>query len=219
MKIFLDTAHVESIQKFLAMGLIDGITTNPSLLSKEGNDPRKTVESICALLPHGEISVEITETDPNKVYAQAKKIAQIAKNIIVKIPCHAMYYSVIDKLVQEKILLNITLVFTLMQGFMMAKLGVHYISPFIGRWDDLGIATPTLFSDLRRMIDCNHYKTHILAASLRQVDHVNKAVLAGVDAVTMSVSLFERVTEHPLTNLGIKKFEADWKILNLSQFP
>ncbi len=139
MKIFLDTAHVQSIKKLAQTGVIDGVTTNPSHLSKEGGDPVKVVNEICALLPEGEISVEVTEKKPEDVYKQAKKIASLADNVLVKVPCHLVYYPVIKRLVEEDVKLNITLVFSVVQGLMMGKLGVHYISPFIGRWDDIDV--------------------------------------------------------------------------------
>src|SRR5438477_1214481 len=138
MKIFLDTANTELITRWAQTGLIDGVTTNPTHLSKENTDPTQQILTICDILPTGIISVEITETDPESVYFQARKIASLSDNIAVKIPCHPDYYSIIKKLVEEGITLNITLVFSLTQGLMMAKLGVAYISPFIGRLDDTG---------------------------------------------------------------------------------
>jgi len=137
MKIFLDTANIVAIKKLIPTGLIDGVTTNPSHLSKESGDIKKHILGICELLPQGEISVEITEQDPDAVYKQAKLIAALASNVVVKIPCHVMYYSIINRLVDEGITLNITLVFSLTQALMMAKLGVQIISPFMGRLDDL----------------------------------------------------------------------------------
>jgi transaldolase len=131
MKIFLDTANIELIKRWAHSGLIDGVTTNPTHLSKEGGNPTQTVLTICDLLPLGIISVEVTETDPESVYLQAHKIASLSENIAVKIPCHPQYYSVIKKLVEEGISLNITLVFSVVQGLMMAKLGVDYISPLL----------------------------------------------------------------------------------------
>src|SRR5690348_10507915 len=130
MKIFLDTANTESIKKWAQTGLIDGVTTNPTHLSKENKNPTEQVRTICALLPSGVISVEVVATEPEKVYQQARAIAKLADNVAVKVPCHAQYYTTIKKLVDEGITLNITLVFSLSQGLMMAKLGVKYISPF-----------------------------------------------------------------------------------------
>ncbi len=219
MKIFLDTANIQSIKKWIPTGLIDGITTNPTHLSKEGGDPKKRVLEICALLPKGDISVEITEQEPEQVYAQAKEIAQLAKNIVVKIPCHAQYYPIIKRLVDEKIPLNITLVFTLLQGLMMCKLGVRYISPFIGRWDDIDVEGIPLLHEMRHMIDFYGFETGVLAASLRHVRHVHDAVVAGADVATMPENILQKAVSHPLTDHGIEKFNADWQKLGIKQFP
>jgi transaldolase len=219
MKIFLDTADVAVIKKWKETGLVDGITTNPSHLSKAGGDPKRVVLEICKLLPDGEISVEVTEKDPTAVYKQARAIAALAKNVLVKIPCHRDYYSVIAKLVQEGVPLNITLVFTLVQGLMMAKLGVHYISPFIGRWDDIDQDGPTLLYQLQQMITEYQYETGVLAASLRHVRHLHEAIMAGTQAATVPPDVLEKATEHLLTNKGIELFDADWKKLEVQSFP
>ncbi|MDR3551477.1 MAG: transaldolase family protein [Candidatus Babeliales bacterium] len=219
MKIFLDTANIADIKKWVATGLIDGVTTNPSHLSKEGGDPRLQVLEICSLLPDGEISIEVTEKDPEAVYKQAKIIAALAANVVVKIPCHADYYEVINRLVQEGVRLNITLVFSLLQGLMMCKLNVAMISPFVGRLEDIKVDGINLLEQLRYMVDFYGYETEILAASLRTVEHFHKAVAAGVDIVTIPVSVFEQAIQHPLTDQGMLKFDADWKKLGISQFP
>ncbi len=219
MKIFLDTASLDGIKKWASTGLIDGVTTNPTHLSKEGKNPRDQVLAICNLLPEGEISVEVTEIDPDAVYRQAKEIASLADNIVIKIPCHRDYYSVIAHLVEEEVPLNITLVFTLIQGLMMCKLGVLYISPFVGRWDDIDVDGIELLSELREMIDQYGYDTAILAASLRHVRHVHGAIEAGADVITVSVPVFEKMTEHLLTDQGMAIFDADWKKLGIKQFP
>jgi transaldolase len=219
MKIFLDTANIPAIKQLIPTGLIDGVTTNPTHLSKEGNDPKKQVLEICALLPHGEISVEVTEMEPNALYKQAQAIAHLSDNIIVKIPCHKNYYAVIKKLVAEKIPINVTLVFSLTQGLMMSKLGVRYISPFMGRLDDNGGDSIALLAQLRSMIDQYNYSTHILAASVRNGEHCNGAIIAGADVITLSPELLEKICAHPLTDQGMAQFLHDWKKLNITQFP
>jgi len=219
MKIFLDTANIESIQKWAQTGLIDGVTTNPTHLSKEGKNPTAQVLAICDLLPSGIISVEVTETEPENVYLQARKIAALADNIAVKIPCHAHYYSVIKKLIGEGITLNITLVFSLAQGLMMAKLGAQYISPFIGRLDDVNADGIELVQHLRHMIDWYDFETELLAASIRDVAHFEKALLAGADIATLPVEVFEKSLTHQLTDKGMAQFLADWKKLNITRFP
>ena len=219
MKIFLDTADVKQIAKWTETGLIDGVTTNPTHLSKEKVDPKKTVLEICKLLPKGEISVEVTEKKPEAVYKQAKDIAKLSKNIFVKIPCHRDYYPVIAKLVQERVKLNITLVFTLIQGLMMCKLGVHYISPFVGRWDDIDVDGLDVLYQLRHMIDEYGFETGLLAASIRGVRHFNEAIMAGADVVTVPIEVLEKSTDHLLTDQGIEKFDTDWKKLGIRKFP
>lgn len=219
MKIFLDTANIPAIKKWVPTGLIDGVTTNPSHLSKEGGDPKKLVLEICSLLPDGQISVEVTESSPEALYKQAKAIAALAKNVVVKVPCHAQYYPVIKRLVDDGVQLNITLVFTLIQGLMMCKMGVAMISPFIGRWDDIDVEGVDLLCEMRDMVEHYDYDTEILAASLRGVRHFHKAIVAGADIVTLPVEVFEKSIDHILTNQGIEKFDADWKKLGISQFP
>jgi transaldolase len=219
MKIFFDTAHRADIKKWHASGVIDGVTLNPSNLSKESGDPKSIIKEICALLPNGHISVEVTEFEPGKVYHQAQKIARLADNIWVKIPCHPHYYEVIKKLVSKGIRLNITLVFTLAQSLMMAKLGVYYISPFIGRWNDIDVDGIAIIQEMRAMIDFYDFKTQILAASIRSLHDFHGAINAGADAITMPVSLFEQAITSPLTDQGIKKFLMDWKKRGVRQFP
>jgi transaldolase len=219
MKIFLDTANVAAIKKWSVTGLIDGVTTNPTHLSKEGGDPKKVVLQICKLLPEGHISVEVTNLDPEKVYEQAKAISKLAKNIWVKVPCHANYYETIKRLVDEEVKLNITLVFTVLQTLMMCKLGVYYISPFVGRWDDIDVDGMAFVPQMREMIDFYGYESKILAASIRGVQNFHEAVMAGADAVTVPVEVFEKSLANPLTDAGIAKFTNDWKKLGIKQFP
>lgn len=219
MKIFLDTAHIESINQWSATGLIDGVTTNPTNLSKENNEPTDQVIAICKALPHGIISVEITETDPEAVYHQAKKIALLSRNIAVKIPCHQHYYAIIKRLIEEKIIINITLVFSLCQALMMAKLGVKYISPFVGRLDESGVDGLQFIRQLSYVMDNYNFSTQILAASIRDVNHFEGAILAGADIVTVPIAVFEQSIEHPLTDSGMTQFLSDWKKLDVKKFP
>lgn len=220
MYIFLDTADCAWIRKWIDTGIIDGITTNPSHLAKEGGDPKKVVQEICALLPSKDVSIEVTETEPEKVYRQAREIAALADNVVVKIPCAIEYYAIIKRLIKEGIKINITLVFTVIQGMFMAKLGVHYISPFIGRWDDIDADGAALLYELRAMIDqYEFFDTKILAASIRSVRHLHQAIEAGADVATIPCSIFEKATQHILTDQGIALFEADWKKLGISKFP
>lgn len=220
MKIFLDTACVDKIKEYLPTGLINGITTNPSNLSKSNSkDYKQTILEICNIVHHRDVSVEVTEVDPRKVYQQAKEIAALAPNVVVKIPCHKDYYEVIHRLHHEGVVLNITLVFTLIQSLYMAKLGVKYISPFIGRWDDIDVEGGNLLYEVRTMLDRYGYETELLAASIRGLRHLNTAINAGADIATLPVKIFEESMEHLLTDQGMAKFADDWKKTGVIKFP
>lgn len=219
MKIFLDTANTELIEKWAHTGLIDGVTTNPTHLSKERKNPIDQVLSICDILPSGIISVEVVETIPENVYLQARKIASLSDNIAVKIPCHPDYYPVIKQLVNEGALVNVTLVFSLAQGLMMCKLGAHFISPFIGRLDDANGNGIELVKQLREMIDWYDFDTQLLAASIRDTNHLEQVIMAGADIATVPVAVLENSVNHPLTDKGMEQFLADWKKLNIIKFP
>jgi transaldolase len=219
MKLFLDTAHVPTIRHYAEMGIIDGVTTNPTHLSKEGKSPTKTIKEICKILPEGDISVEVTQKKPRDVYKQALEIVRIAPNITVKVPCHQDYYEVIKKLVDHDVPVNITLLFTLIQGLYMAKLRVKYISPFVGRLDDIGEDGISLIADLRDMVDLYGYTTQILAASIRSVEHLHECIELGAHVATIPVDVLEKSLTHPLTDKGMKLFDTDWAKLKVKKFP
>ncbi|MBS1986480.1 fructose-6-phosphate aldolase [Candidatus Dependentiae bacterium] len=219
MKIFLDTANYGLIELWAQTGLIDGVTTNPTHLSKESGDPVALIKKLCALLPNGHISVEVTEVAPERVYTQAKTLAALAENVVVKIPCHSDYFPIIKKLVDEEVQLNITLVFSLMQGVCMSKLGVLYISPFVGRLEDLDVDGVSLLGELSDMLDQYDYETELLAASIRHVRHIHAAIEAGVDIITVPPTVLATALNHPLTDRGMELFAADWKKLGIHTFP
>lgn len=220
MKLFLDTANIKSIKAWKETGLLDGITTNPTHLSKEGGDPKKVVLEICKIMEHSDVSVEVTESKPEAIYKQAKKIAALHENVVVKIPCYKEYYPVIKRLVEEGVAINVTLIFTLIQGMLMCKLGVRYISPFIGRLDDIDENGIDIIYALRDMVDTyGFFQTRILAASIRGVRHVHETILAGADVATLPVEVMEKMSKHPLTKIGMEKFLADWKKLDIKKFP
>jgi len=219
MKIFLDTANRSNIQKWADTGLIDGVTTNPTHLSREGEDPTKAVHDIVEMLPHGEISVEVTKEDPEDVYQQARQINAIANNIAVKVPCHPQYITTIRQLVNEGVAINVTLVFSALQALMMAKLGVRFVSPFTGRLHDIGTDGLRLIEDIRTIFDQYVFETQILAASMRTVDNMHDVAVLGADVVTVSVDNFEASLHHPLTDRGMKSFLEDWKRLDVDEFP
>jgi len=219
MKIFLDTADLEEIKKWSARGLIDGVTTNPTWLSQAGSDPTARVRAICDLLPDGLISVEVTEKEPDNVLAQARQIARLGANVLVKIPCHLDYYELIKTLVQEGVNINITLLFSAVQGLCMAKLGVAFISPFVGRLDDAGGSGIDLIADLRLIMDQYQFPTQILAASLRDQEQLVAAIGAGADAITVAPKVLEKAVHHILTDQGMKQFDLDWAKLGVKKFP
>ena len=219
MKLFIDTADDQLIQKWVATGLVDGVTTNPTTLSKQSAAPSTLIKNICALLPEGIVSVEITEQEPKAVYEQAVRIAAIAENVVVKIPCAVQYYPVIDQLVKREISINITLIFSVAQATMMAKLGVEMVSPFVGRLDDSGANGIQMLTDICTVYEIFSYDTAVLAASIRSVQKFEQALLAGADAVTVPVQVLEGMTQHILTDKGMQSFDEDWKKAGIRQFP
>lgn len=219
MKLFLDTADVDKIRFWCQTGLVDGVTTNPTHLAKEGGDVRKLITAICSLVEDGDVSVEVTQESPEAVYKQAKEIADLAENVVVKIPCYLPYYGVIKQLADEDVPLNITLVFSLIQGMLMSKLGVRYISPFIGRLDDIDVDGVQLISELYEMVENYGFETEILAASIRTVRHMHDTILAGAHVATVPLDVMKKMTEHPLTLKGMEIFSSDWQKLGIKKFP
>lgn len=217
MHIFLDTADSQIIKKLSTTGLIDGVTTNPSLLSKQNGNLEKNILEISALVT-GPVSVEVTEKEPRKVYDQAERIAKSASNIVVKIPCHQDYFSIIQALEKEGIKVNVTLVFSPLQALMVAKLGATYISPFIGRLDDSGVDGIEVLANIVTIKKMYGFQSHVLAASIRSIEHWEKAALVGADAVTIPPAIFQQASSHPLTDRGIEQFDQDWKKTGLIDF-
>ncbi|MBD3272798.1 fructose-6-phosphate aldolase [Candidatus Dependentiae bacterium] len=212
MKIFLDTANRELIKSWIPTGVINGVTTNPSLLSKEDPDVKSVLKDICDIVK-GDVSIEVVEKEPEKVYKQAIQISKLAKNVVVKIPFSREYLPVISQLTKEGVKINVTLIFSLVQALLVAKLGVKYISPFIGRWDDIDVDGINLIQDLVIMQENYGFESKILAASIRNVIHLQKSILIGADVATIPPTLLDKVFNHPLTLQGIDKFDADWKKL------
>lgn len=220
MKIFLDTAHLEDIARWVPTGLIDGITTNPSHLAKEGVPPLELIKKICkAVGSEAVVNVQVTETDPQAVYTQAREIAKIADNVVVKAPCQMQYLPTVKRLVADGIRVNITLVFTLTQGLCMSKLGVAYVSPFIGRLDDIDSDGVQLVADMVAMVETYDFQTQVLAASIRSVPQLHEVMLAGAHVATVPPELLEKAFSHPLTEKGAEKFLVDWQKLAVTKFP
>ena len=212
MKVFLDTANLELIKKWVSIGIVDGVTTNPTLLSKENGNPKDILLEICNIVP-GDVSIEVVKKDPQEVYNQAKEISGLAKNVVVKIPFAEECLPVIQKLTEEGVRINVTLIFSMLQAFISAKLGAAYISPFIGRLDDIDSKGLDVLEDIVEMIDDHDFESEIIVASVRHLTHFHEAVLSGAHVITTPPKLLEQIMFHPLTEKGIKKFDDDWKKL------
>jgi transaldolase len=210
MKIFLDTANVEDIREYAASGLVDGVTTNPSLAAKAGHDYVSLLKEICPLVP-GAVSAEVLAPDFDGMMKQAAVFTKIAKNIAVKVPLTWDGLKACAALSKQDVMVNVTLCFSPVQAMMAAKAGAHFISPFIGRVDDIGEDGLGLISDIRAIYDNFDFKTEILAASVRHVMHVREAALLGADVATIPPSVFKKLLDHPLTDKGLAAFTADAK--------
>ncbi len=215
MKIFLDTADVAEIRDFAASGLVDGVTTNPSLAAKTGRDYVETLKDISALIP-GSVSAEVLATDYDGMMEQAKVFTKIGKNITVKVPLTWDGLKACKALSDQGTMVNVTLCFSAVQAMMAAKAGATFISPFIGRLDDVGEDGMTLIRDIRTIYDNYGFKTEILAASIRSVSHVLYAALAGADVGTMPAGIAKKLLDHPLTDKGLAAFVADAKKANVT---
>jgi len=214
MKLFLDTADPKEIEELAASGLVDGVTTNPSLAAKTGLDIFESLKRICAAVP-GPISAEVLATDVAGMIAEGERYAKVAKNITVKIPMTWDGMKAVRALRDQGLMVNVTLCFSAVQAMMAAKAGATFISPFIGRVDDIGEDGMQLIRDIRQIYDNYGYKTEILAASIRSVSHVRECALAGADVATLPPNIFKQLLNHPLTDKGLAAFLADAKKANL----
>ena len=212
MKIFLDTANLESIKKYNDMGLLDGITTNPTLLSKEGGDPQKTMEEICRIVK-GDVSLEVVATDYEGMMEEGRRLRKYGDNVVVKCPMTAEGLKACKALTAEGIPVNVTLVFSANQAILAAKAGAKYVSPFIGRLDDVGKDGMNLIREIKQIFPNYKFKTQILVASIRHPMHVVDAAKIGADVVTLPASVLEKMLKHQLTDIGLKNFLADWEKL------
>jgi len=208
MKIFLDTADLKEIREYAATGLVDGITTNPSLAAKTGRDYVDVLEEICGIVP-GSVSAEVLATDFDGMVKQGKRFAKIAKNIAIKVPLTWDGMKACRALSGDGLTVNVTLCFSAVQAMIAAKAGATYISPFIGRVDDCGEDGMALIHDIRAIYDNYDFRTQILAASIRTVTHVRESALAGADVATIPPKIFDQLLNHPLTDKGLAAFLAD----------
>ncbi|RDJ32369.1 MAG: fructose-6-phosphate aldolase [Crenarchaeota archaeon] len=217
MKIFLDTANLESIRKYNDMGLLDGITTNPSLLSKEGGDPKKAMDEITRIIK-GDVSLEVVSTDFQGMMDEGHKLRKYGDNVVVKCPMTADGLKACKSLTNEGIPVNVTLIFSSNQAVLAAKAGAKYVSPFIGRLDDIGHNGMNLIREIKEIFKNYSFKTEILVASVRHPLHVVEAAKIGADVVTLPPDVLGKMLKHPLTDIGLKNFLADWeKLKNTNQ--
>ena len=215
MKLFLDTADAAEIREYAATGLVDGVTTNPSLAAKTGRDYGESLKEICGIIS-GSVSAEVISTDFDGMMKEGKAVAKIAKNITIKVPSTWDGMKACRALSDDGHMVNVTLCFSPIQAMMAAKSGATFISPFIGRVDDVGEDGMGLIRDIRAIYDNYGFKTEILAASIRSVSHVREAALAGADVSTIPVEIFKKLMSHPLTDKGLAAFIADAKKANVT---
>ena len=211
MKLFVDTANIEEIRKANDMGVICGVTTNPSLIAKEGRDVYEVVKEIASIVD-GPISGEVkaTTTDAEGMIAEGREIAKLHKNMVVKIPMTIEGLKACKVLSQEGIKVNMTLIFTANQALLCARAGAAFVSPFLGRLDDISVRGTDLISEVAEIFNIHNIQTEIIAASIRNPMHVTDCALAGADIATVPYKVIEQMTHHPLTDAGIEKFQKDY---------
>ena len=211
MKFFIDTANIAEIKRINEWGILDGVTTNPSLIAKESGKPFEAIiEEICAIV-NGPISAEVIALDAPTMIKEGKALSRIHPNVVVKVPLTSEGLKATHAFKAEGIKTNVTLCFSATQGLMAAKAGATYVSPFIGRLDDINLVGMELIHELAEIFANYEMKTNVLAASIRSPRHVTDAALAGADVATIPTKVFDQMLAHPLTDRGIEQFLADWK--------
>ena len=213
MKFFLDTADVAAIKAINELGVVDGVTTNPTIISREGRDFKTVIQEICEIVS-GPVSAEVIGLTAPEMIAEARDIAKWADNVVVKIPLTTEGLKAVSVLSKEGIKTNVTLIFTVSQGLMAMKAGATFISPFVGRLEDIGTDAYQLIADLRTIIDIYDFEAEIIAASIRNSAHVEAVAKLGAHIATIPDNLFEKMTQHPLTTNGIAQFMKDWETFN-----
>ena len=209
MKFFVDTVEIDAITELNDLGMVDGVTTNPSLIMKSGRDILDVTKEICALVS-GPVSAEVTATDADTMIAEGRKLGEIAANITVKVPLTWDGLKACNVLTGEGKMVNVTLCFSANQALLAAKAGATFISPFIGRLDDVNIDGMDLIADIRQIYDNFGFDTQILAASIRTVNHVTQSALIGADVITAPPNVIKSLANHPLTDKGLEQFMSDW---------
>lgn len=210
MKIFLDTANVEQIREAASWGIVDGVTTNPSLIAKEGRDFREVVREICEIVD-GPISAEVISLDADGMVEEARELAKIHENIVIKIPMTVEGLKAVKRLSAEGIKTNVTLVFSANQALLAMKAGATYVSPFVGRLDDIGSVGMELVAQIMDIIDNYGFETEVIVASVRNPIHALDAALLGAHIATLPFPVLEKMVKHPKTDEGIERFLKDWE--------
>jgi transaldolase len=210
MKFFIDTANLEEIKKGVEMGMVDGVTTNPSLIAKESKPFTEIIAEICKVVD-GPISAEVVSLEAEGMLAEAKELVKISDNIVIKIPMIVEGLKAVKKLSAEGIKTNVTLVFSSAQALLAAKAGATFVSPFIGRLDDIGTLGMDLIGDIVTIYDNYGYQSEIIVASIRSPQHVMDAALLGADISTIPYKVIAQLAKHPLTDIGMEQFLADWE--------
>jgi transaldolase len=209
MKFFLDTANIDEIRTAVDWGIIDGVTTNPTLIAKENADFQERIKEICKVVD-GPVSAEVISTDFGGIINEAKELAKISANVVVKIPMVPDGIKAVKKLSEMGIKTNVTLIFTLNQALIAAKAGATFASPFIGRLDDIGHNGLSLLKGIKQTYVLYGFTTQIIAASIRHPFHIREAALMGIDVATVPFSILSKLFHHPLTDKGLDKFISDW---------
>jgi transaldolase len=210
MKIFLDTGNLNEISTLVPLGIVDGVTTNPSLMAKEGGDPRAIIKAICDAV-QGPVSAEVVATEWEGMVREGRELAAIDKHVVVKVPFTRDGVRATKVLADEGIRVNVTLIFSPTQALIAAKVGAAYVSPFVGRLDDIASDGMGLIRQIADVFDNYPFTTEILVASVRGPQHIVEAARMGADVCTCPVSVVEACFKHPLTDIGLEKFLADWK--------
>ncbi|GIM31098.1 MULTISPECIES: fructose-6-phosphate aldolase [Paraclostridium] len=210
MKIFIDTANVEEIKEAATWGILDGVTTNPSLIAKEGRDIKEVINEICEIVD-GPISAEVISLESDKMVEEALDLVKLHKNIVIKLPMCIEGLKAVKILSEKNIKTNVTLIFSSQQALLAAKAGATYVSPFVGRLDDIGVTGVDLISDIANIFEVHSINTEIISASIRNPIHVSECAMAGSDIATIPFNVLKQMAKHPLTDIGIEKFLSDYK--------
>lgn len=210
MKFFIDTANIDEIAQANDLGMVDGVTTNPSLVAKEGREFKGLIQEICNMV-EGPVSAEVVSLEAEGMISEARELARIAENIVVKIPLIQEGLKAVKVLSQEGIRANVTLCFSPVQALLAAKAGAAYVSPFVGRLDDISQVGMDLVEQILNIYDNYGFETEVIVASIRNPTHVLDAALMGADIATIPFKVIQQLAKHPLTDIGLEKFLADWE--------